>query len=241
MPPFLPGCPIRAVLVGLFGAVLLTTPAALAQQVAVDDAGITEPGACQLEAWVGRLGGWVLPACTPFSRTELTLGVGYVDEPHGDYAHRRTEVFGEAKVNLIPDDLGTVGVSVVAGAGWGFEAGLPFEGAYAYFPATYTLPTERALVHANLGWAYETGARQHVALYGLRADLALHDRVTVLAEAFGVGTAVGAQGGLRVSVLPDLLALDATYGATLRGDAPDLGFTLGLSLTPAPFFRPLRL
>jgi hypothetical protein len=240
MPPFFPGCPIRAVLAGLFVAALLSAPA-LAQQVAVDDAGITEPGACQLEAWVGRLGGWALPACTPFSRTELTLGIGYADEPHGDHSHRHTEVFGEAKVNLLPDDPGTVGVSVVAGAGWGFEAGLPFEGVYAYVPATYTLPTERALVHANLGWAYETGAEQLVALYGLRTDLGVHERVTVLAEVFGIGTAVGAQGGLRLSILPELLTLDATYGATLRGDAPDLGFTVGVSLTPAPFFRPVRL
>lgn len=243
MPLFrLSGGPARAARAGLVvpALALLLLPAAHAQQMVVDDAGITDPGACQLETWMGQLGGWFQPACTALGRTELTLGIGYTDEPHGDHTHRHTEVFAEAKVNVLPDDPGALGLSLVAGAGFGFEAGLPFEGVYAYVPVTYTLASERALFHANLGWAYETEDRQHVALYGLRADVALHERVTLLGEAFGIGTALGAQGGLRLTIVPDLIAVDATYGATLRGDLPDLGFTVGLAITPAPFFRPLR-
>lgn len=234
------GSPARAVRSGLVVAALFFALPVAAQQVAVDDAGITDPGACQLEAWLGQTNGVVQPACTFFGRTEITVGFGYVDEPHGDHTHRHTEFFGEAKINILPDDPGMLGASVVLGAGWAAEAGIPFEGVFGYVPLTYTLANERALIHANLGAIYETEDEVTLALYGLRTDFVVHDRVTVLGEVFGVGEELGAQAGFRFSLIPDLFDLDLTYGATLRGDAPDLGFTVGVSVTPSAFFRPLR-
>jgi len=218
-------------------------PSAGAQQFVVDDAGITDPGACQLEGWIGEAAGWILPACTPIGRAEFTLGVGYADEAHGGHAHRHTEFVAQAKVNVVPDDPGAFGASVVAGFGFGPFAqatGTSVEELFAYVPVTWTHPGERAFLHLNGGWAYETEASAHRALYGVRGDLVVHDRLTVIGELFGEGEDVGAQGGLRVTLVPDFLLLDASYGVGVAGDTPDIGFALGIALTPRAFFTPIR-
>lgn len=222
--------------------VIAIAATANAQQFLVDDAGIVDDGACQLEAWLGETRGFVLPACAPIVRTELTLGFGFVDEPHGDHVHRHTELVAQAKINLIPDDPGVLGLGVVAGVGVGpigQAVGAAFEGLYAYVPATYTLATARARFHGNLGWAFDIGEERHRAIYGLRADVVLHERVTVIGEYFGDGPDMGVHGGLRVTLIPDLFLIDASYGATVAGELPDIGFTIGFALTPPAFFRPI--
>jgi len=227
----------------LAGALLFGVKSVDAQQFVVDDAGITDPGACQLEGWIGEAAGWILPACTPIGRAEITLGVGYADEAHGGHAHRHTEFVAQAKVNIVPDDPGVFGASVVAGFGFGPFAqatGTSVEELFAYVPVTWTHPGERAFLHLNGGWAYETEASAHRALYGVRGDLVVHDRLTVIGELFGEGEDVGAQGGLRVSLVPDFLLLDATWGVGVAGDTPDIGFALGIALTPRAFFTPIR-
>jgi hypothetical protein len=65
-------------------------------------------------------------------------------------------------------------------------------------------------------------------------------RATVIGELFGVGSDVGVQGGLRVPLIADLLLIDATCGVAVSGDTPDIGFALGIALTPDVFFRPFR-
>lgn len=227
----------------LVGTLLMGAQSVGAQQFVVDDAGITDPGACQLEGWLGESAGWILPACTPIRRAEITLGIGYADEPHGDHSHRHVEYVAQVKVNVFPDDPGALGASVVTGIG--FEpfaqaTGTPLEAFFAYVPLTWTRLDERAFLHLNGGWAYETEDGEHRAIYGVRGDLVLHHQVTVIGEIFGEGSDVGVQGGLRVPLIADLLLIDATYGVAVSGDTPDIGFALGIALTPDAFFRPFR-
>ncbi|TVP42136.1 MAG: hypothetical protein EA350_17335 [Gemmatimonadales bacterium] len=58
-------------------------------------------------------------------------------------------------------------------------------------------------------------------------------------ELFGEGRELGAQGGLRITLDPDFLLLDASYGVGITGDTPDIGFALGIALTPGAFFAPI--
>ena len=227
----------------LIGALSFGAQSVRAQQFVVDDAGITDPGACQFEAWLGESAGWVLPACTLISRTELTLGIGYADERHGDHTDRQVEYVAQAKVNFLPDAPGGLGVSAVVGFGFGPFAqatGVPVEGLFAYVPATYILPGERAIFHANAGWSVETERNLHRLVYGFRNDVVLHERATVIGEIFGEGQDLGVQGGLRLSIIADLFLIDASYGAALSGDAPDIGFAIGIAITPPRFFTPIR-
>ncbi|MFN3597774.1 MAG: hypothetical protein ACK41D_10945 [Rubricoccaceae bacterium] len=215
---------------------------AAAQQFVVDDAAITGPGACQLEGWLGGSATWLLPACTPLGRAEITLGAGRVQDNHGDHTHAGLEGVAQVKVRLVPDAPGATGVSVVVGAGFGPFAqatGERLSGGYAYLPLTYTAPGERLLVHANAGTSYAREGRALRLLYGLRADLVVAGPATLIAELFGEGGDMGAQAGLRLALVPDRLGLDASFGLALRGEG-DTGPALGLAWTPAPFFRPLR-
>jgi hypothetical protein len=225
------------------GLLTFPAPSVHAQQFVVDDAGITDPGACQFEGWLSEAAGWILPACTPMRRTELTLGIGYVDDLQGDHSDREVQYVAQAKVSLLPEGPGTVGVAVVAGLGLGpfaQAAGIPLEAFFAYVPLTYTLLNGRAVFHLNGGWAYGHEDDHHQALYGIRADAVLHERVIVVGELFGEGSERGVQGGLRVTVIPDLVVVDASYGAEVAGDRPDIGVALGVAVTPRPFFAPVR-
>jgi hypothetical protein len=236
---------IRRVLVLASSAVglMVATTTAAAQQFVVDDAGITEPGACQLEAWISPSAGWILPACAPVARTEITLGVGVADEDHGDHAHREIEYVAQAKIQVLPDDPGRMGAALVVGAGFGPFAqatGERIEGFYAYVPLTYTLPSERAQLHLNAGWTYDRLDETHRALYAARADLWLTGLVATIGEVFGEGEDVGFQVGARLAILPEHFHVDLSYGGALRGGTPAIRFAAGVAWTPPPFFTPLR-
>ena len=240
IPSFRTGLSLSCLLVAL--TTMMAGPAD-AQQFVVDDAGITDSGACQVEGWVGESAGWLLPACTPIGRVEFTLGVGYLDEAEGTETNRQVEYVAQAKVALLPDDPERVGLSVVGGFGFDPFAqvtGVPLETVLAYLPMTYTLADGRAQFHLNGGWAYQHEVGNHDAIYGIRGDVALHERVTLIGEFFGEGSEQGVQGGLRVAVIPDLLPVDGSYGASVSGDTPDIGFALGIAITPRAFFAPVR-
>jgi len=238
---FLVNCPTRAV--QIFCCALLAQPV-FAQQFVVDDAGITDPGACQIEGWVSESARWVLPACTPVSRTEITLGIGLVREAHGDHTHDEIEFVAQAKVSLLPDDPGRVGVSVVAGFGsspFAQSAGERVEEFFAYVPLTYTAANEVLQFHLNGGWSYNRLDELHRALYGIRADVSVLEPVQLIGEVFGEGIDLGYQVGVRWHALPDLLSIDASYGNSFSSDDPGIGFALGVAIMPSAFFRPIRL
>jgi hypothetical protein len=216
----------------------------LAQQFVVDDAAITDPGACQIEAWLGEAAAWILPACSPLASTEITLGLGYADQSHGAHIDRHVEYAAQAKVNVRADAPGAIGASVVAGFGFrpfAQATGMPLEGLFLYLPITYSLPGERAMVHLNCGWSYDVaGSKLHRAIFGARTDLVLSNRLEITGEIFGEGADVGMQGGLRFLGVPDLFLVEVSYGAALTGVTPDIGLALGISLTPPAFFSPIR-
>jgi hypothetical protein len=242
---FFSGCHWTAALAALLvAAALLAAPGALAQQLVVDDAGVTDPGACQLETWISATAGWILPACTPLGRAEVTLGLGVSEEAQGDVLLQDLEYVAQVKLGLLPAGPGALGAALVVGAGFGPFAqatGERIEGAYTYVPLSYLMPDERLALHLNGGWSFDRLDGVHRALYGARADVMLAAPLTALSEVFGEGEDLGFQVGFRLAVLPERFHVEGTYGGALRGEAPAIGFAVGLAWTPPPFFRPLRL
>lgn len=219
----------------------LLAPAASAQPFVVDDAGITDPGACQLEAWADRRQGWVIPACTPLSRTEFTLELGFIEEPHGGHTHLETELVAETKVQLLADDPGTLGLAVVAGVTLHPGHAEPLEETYVFAPLTFRLADDRAALHLYGGWLHDRGDDVHLALYGVRTDVSIVGELSAYAEVYGEGPDdIGYQVALRAGGVPGRFDVVAGYGGAFRGEAPATGVLIGIAWTPPQFFRPLR-
>jgi hypothetical protein len=128
-----------------------------AQQFAVDDAGITEPGACQVEGWWGEAERFFLPACSFLPNTEITLGAARLDRGIG-----RLETHGIVQAKWMRQD------PEAFGWGWGFVVGTavalenaPREASeiYAYIPVTRRLEALPLDLHANVGWVREAEPR----------------------------------------------------------------------------------
>lgn len=224
----------------LAAAFILLPLSAQAQQWIVDDAGITEPGACQVETWWGEEERWVLPACTLVPRTEVTLGAGWFDRGAGSLD---PHLFVEAKVLGRDPDALPWGWGVVVGTALSLEdGGDRASEVFGYVPLTLALESIPLVLHANAGWALERelvdgqGEDTRGGIWGLRGDLGLSSRVELLAEVQGMfGEGAEAQAGLRFVPIPDRLAVDVSYGLAFDSDEDGLGFQLGLAWTPAPF------
>ncbi len=217
---------------------LLVAPHASAQQFAVDDAAVTEQGACQAEAWWGESERWILPACTLLPATELTLGVAWLDAGFGS---RDAHGVIEAKSLFRDADAGPWGWGIAVGAALPLgNAGSPTS-AWAHVPITLHADRVPAAVHLNAGWGFEREdhgdhAHDHHGLaWGARTDLELHPRAWLIGEVYGLtGDGAEMQAGLRSVLVPDRLMLDLSRSTALSSGEEGPGFRVGLAWTPAP-------
>lgn len=215
---------------------------AAAQQFVVDDANIVDAGGCQVEAWYGQSSQWLLPACRLLPWTEVTTGIGLAPEGDG----RLVKYAVQAKVLLVEARRGTPGLGFVAGVGMdrlGQVLGSRVSGVYAHVPVTVLLGAERAAAHANIGWHNErnhdgTHGTHHALTWGLRADVLVAPRLTLIGELFGEDQERPEyQAGLRSTLLTDRLQLDVSWGGHTERGAGGAGWTVGLAWTPRPWFR----
>jgi hypothetical protein len=173
----------------------------------VDDAAMTPPGRCQVEAWARAYAPGqeltTVPACT-FAGTEFSLGTTHYTHPsHGPIASLGLKrVFRDFDGN----DWG-IGASI--GATWnGAQEGL--DGWNLNAPASFVLDDERRTVlHANLGWIDLRSAPGAVT-GGIGIERARGDRWTLLGEAYGdhrgtFATQLGVRRAIGDSASLDLL------------------------------------
>ncbi len=223
----------------------LAAPAA-AQQFVTDDAAIVDYRACQLEAWHGQVESWVQPACQPIRNLEITVGIGFLANDGGrtiEYLLEGKTIFRELETN---------------GFGWGLVAGVgvdplaqvsgwPVAEIYAYLPASLSLADDRLILHGNLGWHFERGEHEHngevheeahhALTWAFRSDVLLAERLTLIGELFAEDRFLPEyQVGLRTTVVADRLLIDVTYGGHTAAGADGLGWVVGLTWTPPPFF-----
>jgi hypothetical protein len=209
------------------------TSTASGQQMVVDDAGVTEFRAFQLEAWYGTEESWILPAFSPVRGLELAAGAAITED--------ETFAVTEAKYMFRAPAKNRAGFGLVAGALFA-----PFGEFYTYVPVTLPLFEERVVLHGNAGYMLERFEidhgdhththEDHFFTWGARADVALAGPVTLLGELFGANDETpDFQVGLRLEILPGLLEMDFTYGNNFSRESSGLGFTAGLAWTPPPF------
>ncbi len=227
----------------LLAALALSIPTTVSgQQFVVDDVGIVDYRACQIEAWHGEQSTWILPACQPVRNLELTVGLGRLVTENETWD---PEYVVQGKYLLRPDRADGVGVSLVVGAGISpirQPGGRRVTDLFAYVPATMSLAGDRLLIHPNLGWLLERergeeeGGVRHILTWGMRGDVALLERLEAIGELYGEGSeGLGWQTGLRVHLVPDRLLVDLSYGNHFDVDDPGTGFTVGFAWTPPAF------
>lgn len=229
--------PRRALLpLGLTIVACLGTPdVLLTQQFVTDDAAIVDVGACQLEGWIGESARWILPACQVVRGVELTAGLGAVVR-NGGHAAQYVLQMKHIVHELAP---GAAAVGLVAGVG--FDRASQVIGGrettvFAYVPVSGASVGERAVVHANAGWRHALREHEQAFTWALRGDLVVPgtgERVVAIGEMFGDGPGGPAyQVGTRISIVPDLLLVDVSWGGHTDRAQRGPGWAIGVAWTP---------
>ncbi len=209
------------VLVTMF---LLIAQAVNAQQFFTDDAAVTTERSFQVETWYGEFESVFTPALGVNSWLELGVGFEF-----------------DTKNNFELGAMGFHAKGVTAdfeeeGQAFGLVTGVVFDESFAsdefffYVPYSRMILNESSALHLNLGTAFHDGSVE--ILYGVRGDFGVHDRVAVVAEVFAENDDFLYHGGLRFSLIPDLLEMDVMYGRGFRSGQEFPGISVGVSFTP---------
>lgn len=203
---------------------------ARAQQMIVDDATVLIDKQMQLEAWYGTEMSWIQPSFSLNHLWDVTPGIIFDTGDDGSIY----QLFGELK--YIPTDLDFDGYSY----GWTGAIYFDTEGRvdrlYTYIPFTKYILDRTSQVHLNIG----LDGRDNVAgnfeygfASGIRADLGLSERFSILTEIFTTDFETPSfQAGIRFDVVPDLLKIDVTYGESFKSDVSFPGLNVGIALSP---------
>jgi len=194
----------------------------------VDDAEVTTYRSFQIETWYGSRESWFLTAISPVQGLELGTGIGFDSRDAFDPANWILEA------KYARGDLEERGSAIGLAAGLVYNFDGDFEEYYAYIPVSLIILNNSSILNFNAGfdavleedWKYEF-------ITGLRGDFGLTDRLALLAEVAAANfDDVFYQGGLRISLFPDLLEMDITYGEGFRKMETAPGFNIGIAFTP---------
>jgi hypothetical protein len=199
-----------------------------AQQMFVDDAEVTTYRSFQIESWYGSRESWFLTAISPVRGLELGTGLGFDSRDGFDPANWILEA------KFAPGDLETIGWAIGGVAGMLYDLDGDIEEVFAYVPYSQMIFNDSSVLHINAGieavqeeeWEYEL-------ITGIRGDFGLNDRFAILAEVAAANFSDAFfQGGIRISLIPDLLEMDITYGEGFRRQETAPGFNIGIAFTP---------
>lgn len=210
-----------------------------------DDATVLAPQTCQLEAWWQHLSdhreAWLAPSCSIGPGWEAGASLVRAREPAvADLA--AIPAGGSAPGNNTR--LGAVYAKTVLRPlepnGWGLGmvvAHLPqASGSMAgdtsvNIPLSVSLADDAVLVHVNAGWTRQYALHRGGATWALGTEVAVGPRAAVTLEAYGSARDHSyVQAGVRYSVLPNRLDVDASYGERLTARGKQGFFAVGLTL-----------
>jgi hypothetical protein len=206
-----------------------------------DDARLTTQGSCQLESWARRYSNrveyWALPACNPTGNFEITAGVGQFSA-NGSPGSRDQVLQGKTLFRTLQSNDWAWGLAF--GRVWhpSTQPGPNNLGnTYLNLPLSVSRLDDRLVLHANLGWSVDQHTRQNSTTFGLGAEYWATGRIMLIAEAFGDDRQKPfVQSGIRFSVIPGLLQVDATFGTQPAGRERNTWTSLGLRYTPDKLF-----
>lgn len=200
-----------------------------AQQMVVDDAEIVNYRSFQVETWYGTEESWFQPAVALGRYWEF--GPAVIFDPNDNFK----AVSWLTEIKFVPGDLEFDGYSYgfVFAPVFSFDGG--FDEYYTYIPYSREILDGSSVMHVNLGFAgvKSGGDWDNFLTTGIRGDFGLTERFTVLAEVFSNDFSTPTlHGGLRFSIVPDLLEMDITYGQGFRSGMDYPGFNIGIAFTP---------
>ncbi len=205
-----------------------TSKVAFSQQSIVDDAAVTTQRSFQLESWYGAFESELVPAVALTSRLEA--GAAFVFDSKDNFSFTGYSL----EVKAVSADFEETGSAFGLFAGFGFDESSSFEELITYIPYSRVILNDSSALHLNLGLSLVDAGDDWEAgvIYGVRTDIALHERFTLLTEVFAENDTFGFQAGGRVGIVPGLLEMDIMYGRGFDSYAEFPGFTLGLAFTP---------
>ena len=195
----------------------------------------------------GRFDLWALPAFGPTSFLELTVGgvQGTLLDERARYGAGGPLLQGklllrETRPHAFPGMALVMGSNLPYGRGAAFVAP---PNLYAYLAASYALPRDELLVHANvgLGAVRIEGATVRRFTWGLGTQVHVRRSVNLVAEVFagdpyGGVSGIAMQDGFRF-ILSEHVQLDTTTGWGVTG-APRLPFWIstGIRIVSSPLW-----
>lgn len=210
---------------------LFATPAQGARPFVTDDARIVEPGGYQIESFIkrqhtfGEREFWFLPAHTPGTNVELTLGGIWLSHPLEEDTSRRTLV-AQAKTLLRKLETNGTGFALTLGVLRQSANTNP----YVNGIASFSLADDLVVIHSNLGARRDAEERITRGTWGLGAEIALHRRLLAIAESYGErGQSPTRHVGLRFWLVQNRLQIDSTLGQQY-GSLERRFHTIGLRL-----------
>lgn len=218
------GLLIKLSILVLISTFLLIAQAANAQQFLVDDAAVTTERSFQIETWYGEYESVLMPAVGVTSWLEL--GVGFEFDTRNNF--ELGAIGFEAKG--VTADFEEEGQAFGLVTGFVFDESFAFDEFFFYVPYSRLILNESSVLHLNLGAAIHDGNFE--VLYGIGGDFGIHERVSLIAEVFAENDNFLYHGGLRFSLVPDLLAMDVMYGRGFRSGDTFPGMSVGIAYTP---------
>jgi len=219
---------LKAATICLIFSLAILQQKADAQQMFVDDAAVTTERSFQIETWYGSRESWFLTAISPVKGLELGTGIGFDSRDDFDPANWILEA------KYVPADLDERGSAIGIVTGMLFDFNANVEEVFAYVPYSRMILDDTSVLHINAGFeAIQEDEWEYELITGLRGDFGLTDRFALLAEVAAANFSDPFyQGGIRISLVPDLLEMDITYGEGFRRQETAPGLNIGIAFTP---------
>lgn len=213
---------------------LLARGALAGRPMSTDDAAVTPAGECQLQSWLQRESGtgelWLLPACSPLDRLELTAGGAHAWDRRSASSSQWSV---QAKFLLREQHPGEWGAAL--SVGWSRRDAAAAEDRIEAQPlnlvATYRASDSAWLLHANAGFRRDLAHNRRQGTWAVAYERAPDARFGGFVEWLdAVGDDPIVQGGLRCDVVPGKISLNVTFGASWRSGLHRPFASIGMNL-----------
>lgn len=204
---------------------LFCAPVLAGRPLVTDDAAVTAPGTCQVEASLQRdpSQGWVIPACNVAQGWEVGAGAGWIRTE--GRTQRALAVHAKTVFRPLTEDSWGAGLTLAQQQPTAHDSARD-RTATLLFSAPVA---PWATVHANLGGVHHRATRSAALTWAAALETSA-GRTGLTLEAFGERRAYRTwQAGWRWSAIQDVLDLDVAYGIQ-KGDGVRTPYA-GLGMT----------
>lgn len=199
-----------------------------------DDASITPAGECQLQSWIQRADDmselWLVPACTPLTRMEITLGGAMRwSDAHG------SNTLGTVQLKFLLRDYapGEWGAAVSLGHSRGGADAVEdrVDAQPLNLVTTYQAADKAFNLHFNVGVRRDEAHNETHATWAAAYEYQPVARFGGFVELIGASAqSPTLQTGFRYDVIPQHVSMNITIGATVRDGLHEPFATFGVNL-----------